>query len=233
MAGFPHVKNMNLRIKLLNLFEKLFQKKNIALISFYYPLTRGKGYSLMKIIQEETKVYTTKPHEMYLIYECVRRLSKIKGDIAEVGVYRGTTAKVICEAKKNKTLHLFDTFEGLPTPEKIDDQFHHGQYSASLEHVMNFLKKYKRVKYYKGVFPKETCKSVSDIQFCFVHLDLDLYKGTKESLEFFYQRMKSGGIIISHDYHLPGIKKAFDEFFKNKQEVVIEMPGIQCLVVKI
>lgn len=224
---------MQLRIKLLNLLERIFQYKNIALISFYYPLLRGKGYSLMKLIQEETKVYTTKPHEMFLLYDCVKRLAKVKGDIAEVGVYRGTTAKAICEAKGSKTLHLFDTFEGLPIPGKIDYEFHHGQYSASLESVKKFLNKYKRIEFYKGVFPEETGKEISSAKFSFVHLDLDLYMGTKKSLKFFYPRMTSGGIIISHDYHVPGIRKAFDEFFKDKLEIVIQMPGIQCLVVKV
>ncbi len=42
------------------------------------------------------------------------RTEKIKGELAEVGVYKGGSAKLICEAKGNSILHLFDTFEGLP-----------------------------------------------------------------------------------------------------------------------
>ena len=38
--------------------------------------------------------------------------------MAEVGVYQGVSAKLICEAKGDKELHLFDTFEGLPDPER-------------------------------------------------------------------------------------------------------------------
>ncbi|MFH1326435.1 MAG: hypothetical protein ABIH48_03120 [Candidatus Falkowbacteria bacterium] len=48
---------------------------------------------------------------------------------------------------------------------------------------------------------------------------------------------KKGGVIISHDYSRPatkGVKKAFDEFFKDKSEIIIE-PFIssQCLIVKV
>ena len=48
------------------------------------------------------------------LYNAVRDTVKVPGDIAEVGVYRGGSAKLICEAKGHKKLHLFDTFEGLP-----------------------------------------------------------------------------------------------------------------------
>jgi O-methyltransferase len=36
----------------------------------------------------------------------------ISGDIAELGVYRGLTAKLIHHYAPEKTLHLFDTFSG-------------------------------------------------------------------------------------------------------------------------
>ena len=46
--------------------------------------------------------------------------------------------------------------------------------------------------------------------------------------------MSKGGIILSHDYVTSlGVKKAFDEFFKDKIEPVIIMNGNQCLIVKI
>lgn len=67
-----------------------------------------------------------------------------------------------------------------------------------------------------------------------MHLDLDLYKATSESIEFFYPRMSKGGIILSHDYlTASGVKKAFDDFFSDKPEPIIEMSGTQCLIVKV
>src|SRR5689334_9943153 len=49
--------------------------------------------------------------EGYMIYSAVQRTSKVPGDVAEVGVFRGQSARIICEAKGEKVLHLFDTFQ--------------------------------------------------------------------------------------------------------------------------
>ena len=58
--------------------------------------------------------------EAYYIFMAVKRTQKVPGDIAEVGVYKGGSAKIICSAKGDKSLHLFDTFEGLPKVDDID-----------------------------------------------------------------------------------------------------------------
>lgn len=165
----------------------------------------------------------------------VQGIEKIKGDIAEVGVYTGGSAKLICKTKQDKSLHLFDTFEGLPDLTAKDDRslFHKDQFNdTSLESVKNYLKQYKNVYFYKGEFP-ETAKPITNKSFSFVHLDVDLYKPTLDCLEFFYPRVNRGGIIISHDYQTSsGVRKAVDEFFANKPEVVIEILDSQCIIVK-
>jgi hypothetical protein len=46
--------------------------------------------------------------------------------------------------------------------------------------------------------------------------------------------MGQGGVLISHDYtSAAGVRKAFDEFFNEKREPIIELPGSQCLIVKL
>jgi hypothetical protein len=62
---------------------------------------------------------------------------------------------------------------------------------------------------------------------------VDLYKTTLDALEFFYPRMNPGGVIMSHDYIRCGVKKAFDEFFKDKPEPIIQLIDSQSLIVKI
>ena len=53
-------------------------------------------------------------------------------------------------------------------------------------------------------------------------------------MEFFYPRMVPGGVMLTHDYSLlGGVKKAFDEFFADKPEGIIELPTTQCMVVKL
>jgi hypothetical protein len=172
--------------------------------------------------------------EAYQIFMAVKRTGKIKGDIAEVGVYKGGSAKLICEAKGSRTLHLFDTFEGIPKVDEIDAPlFSKGEFAALLGDVKYYLKTYEGVYFYKGLFPA-TAEPVKDKKFSFAHFDVDTYESTLDCIKFFYPRMSKGGIIISHDYiSAPGVRKAFDEFFKDKPEPIIEMSGTQCLIVKI
>jgi O-methyltransferase len=173
--------------------------------------------------------------DAYYIYSVTRATAKISGDIAEVGAYRGGSSKLICEAKGDRTLHLFDTFEGLPELTAHDDagEFYPGLFKTGLDEIKAYLTAYKNVHFYKGLFP-ETASPIQDKNFSFVHLDADLYKSTLDSLEFFYPRMNRGGIIISHDYHSSGVRAAFDEFFKDKPEALVKLfTGRQCLVVKI
>lgn len=203
-------------------------------IIFYHDLERSKAISLIKRIKKENEMLLS-DNEAYQIFMAVQRTQKVNGDIAEVGSYRGGSAKLISEAKGNKTLHLFDTFEGLPDLCNLDDsrQFQKGDYSASLKDVKDYLKDYQDVYFYQGLFPS-TADPIKDKTFSFIHLDVDLYEATLESIKFFYPRMEKGGIMISHDYiYAAGVRKAFDDFFQDKPEPIIEMSGSQCLIVKI
>jgi len=56
------------------------------------------------------------PDEMMMLYLTAKAMNGLGGSFAELGVSTGGSAKLICEVKKDKTLHLFDTFEGLPNP---------------------------------------------------------------------------------------------------------------------
>ncbi len=61
----------------------------------------------------------------------------------------------------------------------------------------------------------------------FVHIDIDLYRPTRDSLEFFYPRMNDGGIIIVDDFALcacPGATRAVEEVLSGKPEQMISLP---------
>ena len=202
--------------------------------SFYNPETL-KIIDLVKVIKSETKMILHEV-EALQIFMAIKQTAKLKGDIAEVGVFKGGSSKLICEAKGHKKLHLFDTYEGLPALSDKDNKnlFYEKQFAASYNEVKNYLHTYENVFFYKGLFPS-TAGPILNETFSFVHLDVDLYEATLECIKFFYPRMSKGGIIISHDYaYAFGVKKAFDEFFSDKPEPIIELEiiGTQCLIVK-
>lgn len=216
--------------KILSEINNYFQ---FILIGFYKD---EKIVKLIKEIRNEVD-FAFYPIEAYQIYSIVKSQKNLNGDIAEVGVFQGGSAKLICEAKGNKELHLFDTFEGLPKVSKNDTHFgieywKTGEFSnTSLEKVKTYLSKYQNVKFYKGNFP-DSSSPVENKKFAFVHLDVDLYESTINCLQFFYPRMINGGIILTHDFHTEGVKKAFSEFFIDKKVNFIELSGSQCLVSK-
>ncbi|MDP3734124.1 MAG: TylF/MycF/NovP-related O-methyltransferase, partial [Nanoarchaeota archaeon] len=91
-----------------------------------------------------------------------------------------------------------------------------------------YLGTYPAVSFYKCFFP-DTANVLKEKTFSFVHLDVDIYSSTQACLDFFYSRMEKGGIILSHDYaQAAGVKKAFQEFFHDKPESIIELAESQC-----
>lgn len=160
---------------------------------------------------------------------------KIEGHFAEVGCWKGHSAYMISKLISNFLIkdkereivfHIFDSFEGLseiteedPNMKKLNiDIINHirKQFISDEIFVKNkVLKDFNFVKTYKGWIPLKF-EEVKNINFCFVHIDVDLYEPTKKSLEFFFPRLNKGGIIVCDDYNslrFNGSKKAWDDFF--------------------
>ena len=123
-------------------------------------------------------------------------------------------------------------------PAETDAELHLGrfeqnQFSCSLNDVRNYLGSFARVHFHQGLFPA-TGRAVEQEKFSFVHSDVDLYASTQSVLEFFYPRLVPGGIILTHDFATcHGPHQAFTEFFADRPEPLIELPGDQAMVVKL
>jgi len=173
-------------------------------------------------------------NEQFIIHAIVAGMRGMEGDIAEVGVYEGSSTRTICEAKGDKRLHVCDTFTGLPDPTAEDGGVEtKGCYACGLDGIREYLTGFPAVEYHVGFCPDSIRGKLDDTKFCFVHLDVDLYSSTKQCLEYFFPRMVPGGILVSHDYSvLQGVRQAFGEFTADRREQVIELPTTQCMLVK-
>jgi len=186
------------------------------------------------------KAHMQRVEERYNLWTLACAVRARPGAYAEVGVYRGGSARFLCAAKGDAPLHLFDTFQGMPTVNPATDgNFYEGEFAdGTLESVRACLVDWPNVHFHPGIFPQSTAGLSSDgsLRFKFVHLDVDLHLSTLHCLEWFYPRMVRGGIIITHDYGLlevPGVKSAFDEFLRDKPEVVIPLWYSQAMIVKL
>jgi O-methyltransferase len=173
----------------------------------------------------------------YILYQCAKNSVRIVGDIAEIGVFRGGTAKLLAKtsAPTGKTVHLFDTFAGMPSVDASIDLHQAGDFAnTSIEAVQAYLRDCNNVRLYKGLFPS-TAQPIEQKSFALVHIDVDIYPSVLSCCAFFYPRMERGGMMLFDDYGFlscPGVKKAVDEFFVGKREFPIYLPTGQCLVVR-
>lgn len=160
----------------------------------------------------------------------------ISGDVAECGVFRGGSLKLLANVFPSSTIYGFDTFEGLPQGGKEDTvKLEKGRFACSLSEVTKYLSDTTNVRLIKGLFPETVINIPEEARFKFVHLDMDLYKPTLQGLKFFYARMNPGAVMIIDDYlhsECPGIQQALEEFFAGKEEVYFQIGVRQACFIK-
>lgn len=167
----------------------------------------------------------------------VRAAARLGGAMAEAGVFHGGSARLICHAKGDAPLHLFDVFGTLQTMAPPDDPgnaaviAHFGGVHADMAAVQALLARYPAVTFHPGTFPA-TAAAVAAERFAFVHLDLDLPEATRAALDFFHPRMVPGGILIGDDYADRDVRAVFGAFFAGRPDTRIELPWGQVMVVK-
>jgi O-methyltransferase len=168
---------------------------------------------------------------------------RLDADFAECGCWKGHSSFIIStllsrHGFKNQ-FHIFDSFEGGLSEKTAEDKNERYEQSTeeicrekvmfqSLEEsVRQVLGEFDFVKLYKGWIP-ERFGEISGRKFSFVHIDVDLYEPTKDSLNFFFPKLINGGSIVIDDYgvtQFPGCKKAVDEFLRqNEYTFFYEMP---------
>jgi predicted O-methyltransferase YrrM len=194
--------------------------------------TEATYVDLIKQIGKNTIVH---PYKLWFLREICEQTAMLAGEVAEVGVYKGGSARLIATYLPHKTVHLFDTFEGMPSTDPKKDCHQKGDFTVSFDIVKNYLSDLKNVRIYKGIFP-DTSEPIQDKQFALVHVDVDIYTSIKACCEFFYPRMLPGGVIVFDDYAVkscPGATQAVDEYFADKSEKVIRMVTSGSFVMKL
>jgi SAM-dependent methyltransferase len=154
----------------------------------------------------------------------------LRGDIAELGVYKGNTAFLLAALarKIGATAYLLDTFAGFPADDLQGvDAAAVMQFSDTSLSAVQSLVGSENVRCIQGYFPDSASQMPENLSFCLVHLDCDLYAPFQAALRYFYPRLVPGGFLILHDYAnlcWTGAEKAVDEFLADKPEKVIPIP---------
>jgi len=179
-----------------------------------------KDKALLKIKGEITDEHTMiGGGRLEVIYHLVKDCRELDGDMAEVGVWRGGSGRMIARAASDprRIVHLFDTFTGLPAADaELDPTLHEGQFGdTDYERVHEYLKDLSNVRIHEGVFPA-TAHALGDTKFSFVHVDCDLRQAILDCCEFFWPRMAHEGVMLFDDTtYYDGAVNAVNEFFDN------------------
>jgi hypothetical protein len=255
---------MKLYIKLLlkNLMKlfgiQIFKyKKEINFINTdnFIPIKKKdediKLYELGRLISKSPADYEKKMR-FYSMIQIVKNILRNNNanDFVECGCWKGHSSFIISElikkSKKKINFHIFDSFEGLSNITKKDEELFYekkkikynikNQFSSSEKFLKKtVLKKFKFVKIYKGWIPSRFF-TLKTNKFSFIHIDVDLYEPTYQSLAFFFPKLIKGGVIICDDYNstrFKGSKNAWDTYFKDKKySFFYKIPFGGCYVIK-
>ena len=166
------------------------------------------------------KTFDARSAQMRLIAEQINDLA-VPGDVAELGVFRGDFAVQINAAFSDRTIHLFDTFEGFCAADvDIERQNGYsaarvGDFSETAKDIVDKKLLYReRAVFHKGFFPA-TFRGCEKRRFAFVSIDADLYAPTAAALPLFWERLSPGGALMIHDVYstqFGGVRHAVDEF---------------------
>ena len=183
----------------------------------------------------------TSVERLYALYKAVEYLcaAKIPGSFVECGVWRG--GSMMCAALSlmragdtSRPLYLYDTFEGMVSPEAIDVDLTGQPASAQLateqrgadshiwayspldavrENIASTGYPASMVHYVKGPV-EETIPGTMPDSIALLRLDTDWYASTRHELQHLFPRLVKGGVLIIDDYgHWQGARRAVDEYF--------------------
>lgn len=174
-----------------------------------------------------------------MLLAAVRHSARLDGDIIEFGTFQGGSAGVILqEISASKTLHVCDSFEGMPDVSSHDNFHKKGDFHDTSARAVHdgLLELGRNFEMHIGFFDQTIASMCRrDLKFALAHIDVDLYDSVHDCLAYCYPRMAPGGIIILDDYGAPtciGGKQAADEFFSGKAERVVPLsqPANGCVI---
>lgn len=180
----------------------------------------------------------------YIIFWSVIYASRFsKSDVmnlAECGVCDGMTTFFALNSLKNKNfkMFLYDAWEGMKAENLLQSEKSNvDNYSyLNIENTKKNLKQFSDVTVFnKGYIPYSFESGVNPEALSWLHIDLNSSIATKAALDFFYEKILHGGVILFDDYSHRGYEdtmKMIDHYFENKDGILMPIPTGQAIFFK-
>lgn len=145
----------------------------------------------------------------------------------------------------NRTFYLLDTFQGIDLRYVLDGEIRHavdmnetmlesGFYVQGVESVEANFSQWKNIRIIEGSIP-ETLNQVETKSVAYLHLDMNCAPPEITALNFFWDRLLPGAIVLIDDYGFGGHeaqKHAMNAFAKEKDVMIAALPTGQGLLIK-
>lgn len=145
---------------------------------------------------------------------------------AEIGVQIGLYSEEILEKSHLKLLYSIDCWKNFDKKHYVDiaNKSQLKQYYYYFKTILRLMKFRKRSKIIRKT-SQEAARRFKEECLDFVYIDArHSYEGCKEDITYWWPKLKKGGVFAGHDYLNGmrkegefGVKKAVDEFIKNKK----------------
>lgn len=163
----------------------------------------------------------------------------LPGEFVECGVNTGMLTRMVINyinfATLNKKFYLLDTFEGLSEKYSTAREMEASRqmkYHDIFEEVTQTFKKFPNVKLVRGAVP-ETLKKLPEIKVAYLSIDMNCVYPEVSALEFFWDKMVSGGVILLDDYGFDAAQhKAQNEFARSKNVLILPVATGQGIIIK-
>lgn len=168
--------------------------------------------------------------------------SKLEGDFVDFGGGFGLFSSAIYNYLNfqniNKTYFLLDSFEGLrdenllPIERRALDNYR--RFGNYYNEVAERFRDFSNMTIIPGFIP-DTLSEVKTNKVCFVSIDFNCVEPESRALEFIWDKVVEGGIIIFDDYGFPGHgsqKLAHDKFAQERDCLIYTSPTGQGILIK-
>ena len=198
---------------------------------FYAPLfSPWLGYGPFQQIWEDIKPHTLiSPERAYVLHTLAAQALALGADLWECGVYKGGTARLlknlVAAHSAPASLHLFDTFAGMPETDPQRDLHGRGDFGdTDLASVQRAVGPSERVVYHQGFIP-DTFGGLEGARIAVAHIDVDIYQSVRDCCEFILPRLVPGGILMIDDYgYWDGSRRATDEWLEKTGHPLLLIP---------
>ena len=178
------------------------------------------------------------------LWQLVGQTTKLSGSFIEIGVWRGGTAALIASAAKKNgiaaPLYLCDTFHGVVKAGIHDTAYKGGEHADTSILTVDALMTSLGLTNYRileGIFPDATSQLVPENErFRLCHVDVDVYDSATDILNWIWNRMVPGGLIVYDDYGFvvcPGITRHVNEQMGMSDRLVFHNLNGHAIVMKL